>query len=416
MFCVTDCNDNEKWLQSFSSPASQARVIATPHYPRTGSTTSCLGVLVDVELINNTALVAGFTLGMMPDGRESVVVVVKGSYSIPSNSSATPVLLEEQLALQEADTFHGDPGFSSPLLEADFALIKQRCDITLIGTAHAPGDKPAQRVQTGFKVGTTSKLVDVLGDRHWIADANGISISQPASFLLRPFTYDIAFGGTDRAHEDTRLHDAYLPNPSGIGYHKALDQHLVDGTPAPSTEEPGKPVKHPHELLRPMSFGPVGRGWQPRVGYGGTYDDDWLDQRFPFLPDDFDLRYFQSSPADQQCHYLQGGEQVRLVNLTPSGRCQFQIPQLHVPVCFFKKKSQRVEKKAVIDTLVIEPDEGRFTLTWRTQIPLQRNLFEIPEILVGTASRNGGRARDSDKPLQSTTVRADNTDAGSSNE
>ncbi len=370
-----------------------------------------------MQLTNHTPLMAGFTLGMMPDGRESLVVVVKGSYSIPSNASASPVLLEEQLPLLEADTFHGDPGFSSPRHEADYAPIKLRCDITLIGTAHAPDDKPAERVQTGFKVGELSKLVDVLGDRHWVADDNGISVSRPAPFLMRPITYDIAFGGTDRAHEDTRLHDAYLSNPSGIGYHKALDQHLVDGAPAPSTEEPNSPVRHPHELIRPMSFGPVGRSWQPRIGYGGTYDDDWLDQRFPFLPDDFDLRYFQSAPADQQCDYLQGGEQVRLVNLTPGGRCRFQIPQLDVPVCFFRKKSRRVEKKAVIDTLVIEPDEGRFTLTWRTQIPLQRNLFEIPEIVVGSKRWSGRGAADTDgMPLQSTAVRDNVDETGSSND
>lgn len=342
-----------------------------------------------MQLINNTPLKAGFTLGMTPDGRESVVVVVKGSFSIPETSRKAPALLDEQVALIEADTFSGEPGLSSPLLESDFALIKQRCDITLIGSAYAPDDRPADRVQTGFKIAGAgvSKLVDVLGDRQWIANSKGIAVSRAVPFTTRPISYDIAFGGTDRAHEDSRLHDAYLPNPVGIGYHKALDERLVDGTPAPSTEEPGIATNHPHELLRPMSFGPLGRSWQPRIGYGGTYDDDWLDQRFPFLPDDFDQRYYQSTPEDQQCDYLQGGEEVRLVNLTPGGRCQFQIPQLSVPVCFLGKKSRRVEKKAVIDTLVIEPDDGRFTLTWRTQIALERNLFEIPEIRVGHATR-----------------------------
>ena len=49
-----------------------------------------------------------------------------------------------------------------------------------------------------------------------------------------------------------------------------------------------------------MSFGPVGRGWHPRLGYAGTYDQNWLDNVFPFLPADFRDDYYQAAPADQQ--------------------------------------------------------------------------------------------------------------------
>lgn len=40
----------------------------------------------------------------------------------------------------------------------------------------------------------------------------------------------------------------------------------------------------------------MGRSWQPRLRYAGTYDQHWMDERLPFLPEDFDLRYFQSAP------------------------------------------------------------------------------------------------------------------------
>lgn len=351
-----------------------------------------------MQLINNTPLVAGYTLGMAPDGQETLVVAVKGSFTIPDRADTAPELLEKQLPLLEADVFSGEAGFSSPLLESDYAPFKARCDITVVGSAYAPEGRPAARVQTGFKVGQTSKLVDVLGDRHWLASAGGFSISPAEPFEVRAITYDIAFGGTDRAHEDVRMHDAWLANPVGIGFHKGVDNPLVHDSPAPSTEEPGKPVTHPNGHFRPMSFGPLGRGWSPRIGYGGTYDDDWLDERFPFLPQDFDTRYYQSAPEDQQCPYLQGGEEVRLVNLTPTGRCQFQIPQLEVPICFFTRNAQRHKVKAVIDTLVIEPDSQRFSLVWRAQLPLTGNLFDVPEVLVGPASRGWWRSRASGKP------------------
>jgi len=37
----------------------------------------------------------------------------------------------------------------------------------------------------------------------------------------------------------------------------------------------------------------------------------------------FDPRFEQAAPADQQSRVIQGGEEVRLVNLTPDGECDF---------------------------------------------------------------------------------------------
>lgn len=350
-----------------------------------------------MRLINHTPLTAGFTLGMSPDGGESLVIVIKGSFTIPHVPGETPTLLARQLPLCEADTFSGDPGHSSPLHESDHALIKHRCDVSLIGSAYAPQAKPVERVQTTLQVGSISKQVDVLGDRRWIADSSGVWAGPVTPFLVRPITYDIAFGGADRSHNDPRYHDSYRTNPIGIGYHKSIDPHLIDGSPAPSTEAPGIPVDHPQGSFRPMSYGPLGRSWYPRISYAGTYEDHWLDEQFPFLPDDFDPRYYQCAPEDQQCQYLQGGEKVSLSNLTPEGRCQFMIPRLEMPVCFFKTTARRVETKAVIDTLVIEPDEQRFSLTWRAQLRLHRSIFDIPEVLVGTANRLWWRSRDTGK-------------------
>jgi hypothetical protein len=48
---------------------------------------------------------------------------------------------------------------------------------------------------------------------------------------------------------------------------------------------------------------------------------------------------------------------------------------------FHDGKDQQLD--AVIDTIVIEPDQGRFILTWRTSLPLRRNCFEIEQVVVG---------------------------------
>ena len=347
-----------------------------------------------MRLLNRSGMTAGYTLGMDPTGRESVVVAVKGTFVIPARGDEPAHLADEQVPLIEADAFTGEPGFSAPLYEADYAPIKPCCDVLLVGSAYAPGGEPVERVRVGLKVGPIEKLMTVYGERVWVATGTGFLSSRALPFTKRPISYDIAFGGVDRAHPDESRHDAYLANPVGIGFHKVLDKSFVEGASAPSTEACDDPVRRPDGRYRPMAFGPVGRGWSSRIVHGGTYDDAWLENTFPFLPADFDERYHQCAPEDQQMPYPTGGETVTLLNLTPEGRCRFSLPARRVPVCFFRDGADRVEKEAVIDTLVIEPDAGRFTMTWRASLPLRRNLFEIPEILVGTATRGWWRARE----------------------
>ena len=84
----------------------------------------------------------------------------------------------------------------------------------------------------------------------------------------------------------------------------------------------------------PAGFGILSRSWLLRANYAGTYDQSWIDEKFPFLPDDFDNRYFQSTPADQHLPGLVGGETVRCTNLSPEGTFSFELPRVEVPIVF----------------------------------------------------------------------------------
>ncbi len=115
---------------------------------------------------------------------------------------------------------------------------------------------------------------------------------------------------------------------------------------------------------------------------------------FPFLPADFDDRYYQAAPEDQWLDEPAGGEEVVLVNLTPEGRTDFRLPANDVPVVFFRKDGSREERRAVLDTVLIEPDLRRVLIAWRASIALRRNVFEVPEAVVGRKSRAWWRARE----------------------
>src|SRR6266545_1554156 len=113
-----------------------------------------------MELLNATKMLAAYTMGMKPDGGELLVVVVKGTFKFPS-ANAEPQLAQEQVPLVMADEFTGEPGFSAPRYESDFAPIKPRCDVLLNGSAYAPGGDPTTRLEVGLRVGDMSKMFAV---------------------------------------------------------------------------------------------------------------------------------------------------------------------------------------------------------------------------------------------------------------
>jgi hypothetical protein len=347
-----------------------------------------------MDLINSTRMVAGLTMGMEPSGRELLVVVIKGTFCIPTEPGAPLRLQEEQVPLVMSDVFYGEPGLSAPKYEVDFAPRKPRCDVLLNASAHAPGGRPTGRVEVAARIGNWSKSFAVIGDRVWEAAGAGIGASAPIPFVQMPITYDRAFGGTDNLHEDPGKHAAFMANPSGRGFHSQLVNEWIHGTPLPNTEEIDQAVTWVDGKYKPMSFGPIGRHWESRAPYAGTYDKNWLDNVFPFLPADFDERYYQSAPLDQQLPMPLGEQLVTLTNLTPDGQRTFVLPHLEAPINIFPKRGEREDLTAFVDTIIIEPDEEQVTMTWRVARPLKKNMFEIAQVLVGKKGREWWQQRD----------------------
>lgn len=337
-----------------------------------------------MELVNATRMIVGYNIGLEVDGRELLVVVIKGTFVLPR--AGEPVRLhDQQVPLVMADQFSGEPGKSAPLFDADFAPRKRRCDVLLVGSACAPAGLAVSRMRVGLQIGAIDKSCEVIGDRVWQAGLTGISASSPQPFERMPLTYDRAFGGLDCFSDDTAEHDAYLPNPVGRGWHRHLRNAWVDGTPLPNLEVPGEAVTFPSDRCPPVAFGPLGRGWPQRARFAGTYDQHWLDEVFPFLPRDFDERYHQSAPDDQQIDVPTGPLNVMLTGLTPDGARTFALPYFDAPVTVVPKRGEREIYKGQLDTIVFEPDHERFTLTWRVSRPLRKSIFEIARVQVGVA-------------------------------
>jgi len=353
-----------------------------------------------MNLLNATGMAAGYTMGMDKTGAEYVVVVVKGTFTLPKPGE-TPKLADEQVPLVDADQFTGQPGLSATLVECDYVLEKPRCDVLLNGAAYAPGGKPAERVTVGLQVGSWRKAFAVCGNRVWYDAAGRYLPSVATPFERMPISYYNAFGGTDDGMRDPTQHGTYLPNPIGRGWHKHVHRDLVVGTPVSNTEEIGDPVREPSGKYRPMAFGPIGRGCPSRIPYAGTYDQNWLDNVFPFLPEDFDTRCLQCAPEDQQIAPPLGGEQVVMVNLTPDGRRTFALPVVEMPVVFLHRHADRMETKGTLDTVLFEPEAERFSLVWRANLKLERDIFELSQAVVGRMSRAWWRSVETGKDYKS---------------
>jgi hypothetical protein len=341
-----------------------------------------------VQLLNATRMQAGYTLGLEPDGRERLVVAVKGTFSIPESGGEVR-LAEEQAPLVMADEFVGEPGRSAMRYESDFAPFKPRCDVTLNGSAYAPGGRPARRVPVSLRVGRMRKSFDVVGDRVW----RRFGKTRPEPFTVMPIHYGRAYGGVDARPDRPERQEWYTANPVGIGHYPLSRGSNLRGKPLPNTEEHRRRVRSRSGRYRPMSFGPLGRNFASRIRFAGTYDRQWEERVFPFPPADFDPRYYQSAPEDQQIPYPQGGELVELLNLTPNGTLRFALPAIEVPVEFTDQHYQETPARAVLDTVVIDSDARRLLLTWRSSLPLKRNLLELREVVVGRMSPGWYRAR-----------------------
>jgi hypothetical protein len=347
-----------------------------------------------MQLLNPANLPAQHTLGLKPDGRELLVVAVKATYLFPPSDSPPETLAQlatpdQQVPLVMADTFTGEPGLSAPIYESDFAYHKPKCDIILHGSAYAPQAVPDVRIPVTLEVGAMKKSFDVLGERIWKKSLFGLTTPAPQRAIVIPFSYDTAFGGTE--YDDPKKRRACITNPVGRGFARGRDIYF--GKPFPNTCETDKLITSPSGKHRPMSFGPIGRSWEPRLKYTGTYDENWMKNVRPFLPDDFDERYFQCAPPDQQTDYLKGGERITLRNLTSQNLTTFTLPPLDMPVAFYPKGGDETETHATADTLCIEPDLRRLTVTWRASYPLVNDISDIALAIVGRMSAGWYHAR-----------------------
>ncbi len=321
-------------------------------------------------------------------GREHLVIMAKASWQIPAPGQRPRPLPPTPFA--DADIYLAEPGESPMLYGADAVRFKPRCDVLFDAVAHAPGGKPAREFMAGFRVGEMQKLLQVHGPRRWAKRLGITTLGDPEAVAEVALHHGLAFGGARQyaarqAGQAVMLTEALLSNPTGLGWVGKHSQEQVNDLPAPQLAYPDDPIRHPDGAHRPAALSAIGRHWQPRSQYAGTYDQVWQREVFPFLPEDYDEQFHQCAPIDQQMPYPQGGEAVVLLNLIKDRpEVRFALPPLNaVPVQVLRNDYDVEEPACVADTLFFETQASRFSVVWRASVPIRRRIQEFHTITIG---------------------------------
>jgi hypothetical protein len=313
------------------------------------------------------------------DGRDTAVAVTKATFTLDGNS---PAISPAQQPVVPVDRYRGEPGQSSLLYASEATLPKPSTDIVMNGQAHARG-RP--EILVSLAVGSIGKSVLVSGRRSWKGVISLTGKTSPEPFGRLPLDYEHAYGGADEHAADPSRTETWPENPVGMGFVMDGGKKQLKGMDMAHIENPAKRLKDPWTRLRPEGFGYIAPHWMPRSGFSGTFDSRWQRTRMPFLPEDFNPRFLNAAHPDLITRdHLTGDEPVVITNASHGGTLKFRLPGLRIRTVFHLR-GERIPARTRLDTLILEPDQGRLMMIYRAALPCDKSMYhlESAEILHG---------------------------------
>jgi len=325
-----------------------------------------------LQLNNSTPFAASMALFPNEQGVDTLYLIVKASFKIGSQWTLT----EEQSPPLEADEYWGEPNESSIKYASDFHIGKPASDIIMIGNACSPNAEPVKQLDVNLEVGKVNKTIRVFGDRVW--KDGRITSAKP--FQTMPLVYEKAFGGSHIIDENEHLLEE--KNPVGSGFSGKRSVSEMNDIPLPNLEDPKMLIQQYTDLPEPACFAVSSPTWKPRVEYVGTYDEEWQTQRAPYLPDDFDKRFFNMAHSNLiYPGYLKGSEQVRISNMHAAGDMQFNLPQVKL-FSQVEINNQHENPAFNLETLLLEPNQLKLSMVWRAALPCDKQALKIKDITI----------------------------------
>lgn len=329
-----------------------------------------------LQLRNETTFRPAIFVFPDEEGIDTLYVAVKATYTITGDRAS---IAQQQKPITLAEVRNGDDG-SSIKYPCEAHLCKSATDVVLVGDAFAPRGKPATEVDVALRVGPMRKVVRVFGDRVWRSSFGSVGPSAARPFIQMPLVYERAFGGAARPNQVGSPYETR--NPVGVGFRGDKSTAEMEGIPLPNLEDPTKLIEDVDDCPVPVCFGVVGPAWEPRRSFSGTYDEVWRRTRAPYLPLDFDKRFFQIAAPGLVCQgYLTGGETAEIANASREGLLRFQLPRRPFDVLVIMA-GESILPVMNLETVLLEPNDGTMSLTYRGAVRVDKFVLDVQEVRI----------------------------------
>lgn len=292
----------------------------------------------------------------------STSLIAKVIFKLVPDKSFTPWEKIPPEALSGDLTVGGDPmqglGYAS-----DFVPYKPVADFSAVATAYPPEGAKGSFVAR-MRVGSREKVIKVYGERSWTGEAVERP-GEPEELTPVPITYANAWGGP-----------LDPMNPLGCGR---------TGKPIPRLELPENPILDRQMNEAAAVFSPMSPNSPYRKSKTGTYDQEWVDGGWPWLPSDFDYSFYNAThPSQWMEGYLRGDEELEFTNMHPTHPVyQTRLPGIRVR-CFVNRITNWSlelhpddavtafeEVPMNLDTLWVDMEKEKLVLIWRGRTPVK---------------------------------------------
>ncbi|SMP48419.1 Pentapeptide repeat-containing protein [Desulfonatronum zhilinae] len=257
--------------------------------------------------------------------------------------------------LTAPDTLHTEQELwqeLSPLLGRhclDQGWPKPHGEVICLGACHAPRGTSVPAALVRLRIGPVDKLLHVFGDRYWLEGPGGLPrMTQARPFARMPLDWEHAFGGKE-----------FKDNPLGRGIEQI---QLSDGdtaVPLPNIE--GRTlIGAPTDRPEPAGVLPLDVMWPERARKNGTYDETWLKERWPALPDDMNMEFFCVAPEDQFLPgHFAGDEKILITGMHPDmAEIHSRLPTRRVRAFVTRRSTETPEDlaRAAFEEVGLKPE------------------------------------------------------------
>ncbi|APR82001.1 pentapeptide repeat family protein [Minicystis rosea] len=315
----------------------------------------------EVDISAEGPFAVGSVLWRDARGALLCTLVAKATYGLVPGESAPA---DVPLPIQEEDVHWDDDPSRSVHVPSDLVPWKSAAEVVVVGSAFAPGERPARSVVARIIVGSVDKAIECFPPRRFRLDGHIDDATPLVRFSLR---YEHAAGGPD--------------NPAGVD----VTRGDVRGRRSiPPLLPPGFALGGPGDHVPIAAFGPIAATWPSRAAGLGPHDRAWiLRPAASPMPPSLATRYFQAAPSDQWLdRALAANERIVLEGL------HVKHPRLVMSLSGLDPRAVIVGARAETlrltgDLLFIDTDRKLCTLTFRGTLAVPEGMARIRAVVTG---------------------------------